>query len=155
MAKWWKASQCHKPNALPGCSRERTIFTIINMMQFGLWEAFLKVAFMLSSIIPSTSQEQCGFSKGMTTLLFLILSTEGYEGMERTREGQSSKWKPWGTLHRCCYTQTSSPCSWKGEKGEKALKGRHLKLGENNSSSVHANTLLVGHGTGGAWQYYY
>lgn len=40
-------------------------------------------------------------------------------------------------------------------KGEKALKGRRLKLGENNSRSSHANTLLVGHGTGGAWQYYH
>jgi len=47
------------------------------MMQLGLWEAFLKAAFMPSWIIPSTSQEQCGFSERMTTFLFLILSMEG------------------------------------------------------------------------------
>ena len=49
----------------------------LSMMQLGLWEAFLKAAFMPSWIIPSTSQEQCGFSERMTTFLFLILSMEG------------------------------------------------------------------------------
>lgn len=83
MAKWWKALQCHKPNSLPVSVHEKGLL----MMQLGLWEAFLKAAFMPSSIISSTSQEQCGFLKEWIHSCSSFYLWRGCEGLERTKEG--------------------------------------------------------------------
>lgn len=118
-----------------------------------LWEALLKTPFMQLLIMSSNSQEQCGFLNEW--IMFLILSMEGMRRHEENSGGIKLKMRTLGhSTSLLLYTGVSAADRWKDWEGS-ALKDRSLNLWGNNSRSVHANILLMGHGACGAWQYYH